>query len=1209
MNKKQLYIIVVLTIVSCKNSNQSSYDKPSLNEPVIQNIQLNLAGGYVTNQYSGDTIYPLINSLGETIKTGIPIPAEGKIFIPHQKAKPKIIQAGKPKIVTSHLNIHKIPPHLTTIAVNKNKLSTFTPGTDTSSFILINSTGQIVQTGVAIPVSGKVQKCVQPVPVPALPPRMKDNASKNIKYMDIGQGMNSSCILSLLEDKRGNIWMGTNGGGVSMYNGQTFTHYTEKEGVSSNIVWSMLEDTSGNIWFGTNGGGVIKYDGKTFTHITEKEGLGNNRILAIGEDHNGNLWFGTNGGGVSRYDGLTLTNFSKKEGLSDNIIRSVVEDRYGNLWFGTYSSGVCKYDGKTFTHYSTKDGLSNNSVLPILEDKKGNLWFGTWNGGVTKFDGQIMTHYTTKEGLIHNNINYIIEDKLGNIWFGTWEGVSMFDGKTFTNYTEKEGLSYNDVICVLEDSHENIWFGSWTGGVSVYNRQSFTNYTENEGLSNNHVFALNNDHLGNIWIGSWGGVSKYDGNSFTHYTQNEGLSYNYVYSIMEDSKYNLWFGTDIGVSKFDGKTFTNFTKKEGLINNSVKAIIEDRNGDIWFGIQDGGLCKYDGTTFTHFTEKEGLSHNNVKSIIIDSQNNLWIATLGGGVTKYDGTTFTHFTEKEGLSSNYVNSVVEDSEGNIWFGTIGGGANLFNGTSFTYFDSNIGLNNNTINSILEYDNSIWISTDKGLNRLLFLNAKSGKILPADSKTDIKPRSDNIPIIYTFGEQDGVKGINFNPNAVLLDNKNRIWLGSGQGVNVLEMKSFKTEDATPLVQLNYLTINEQYIDFRNVLAKPPHNIKYDDVAPFYNYPLHLQLPHKRNHLTFHFSAKDWSSPHKIKFRHKMEGINEAWSLPTTEAKADYRNLPYGSYTFNVQASEDLQTWSLPFNYSFSVLPPWWQTLYAKGVYALLAWVLIFSFIQWRTYKLNQRKKELEQIVKERTSELKLANSKLIETNKFKSIFLANMSHELRTPLNSVITLSGILYRRLLNKIPDDEYSYLEVIERNGKHLLKLINDILDISRIEAGREEIRVTLFNSDNLITDIINLIKPQAEQKNIQLNYVAVDGSMAINNDFDKCYHILQNLIANAIKFTESGEIKITSFKSGNKISFSVSDTGIGIAKNQQLHIFDEFKQADSRTSRKYGGTGLGLSIAKKYATLLGGTISVNSTLGKGSEFIFEVPLQYKRNN
>jgi signal transduction histidine kinase/DNA-binding response OmpR family regulator/HAMP domain-containing protein len=242
-------------------------------------------------------------------------------------------------------------------------------------------------------------------------------------------------------------------------------------------------------------------------------------------------------------------------------------------------------------------------------------------------------------------------------------------------------------------------------------------------------------------------------------------------------------------------------------------------------------------------------------------------------------------------------------------------------------------------------------------------------------------------------------------------------------------------------------------------------------------------------------------------------------------------------------------------------------------------------------------------EQNRELEIQKQQLDEASKLKTAFLSNMSHELRTPLNSVIALSGVLGRRMEGKLPDEDYSYLKVIERNGKMLLALINDILDIARVESGHEEIEITRFSAETLAADAIALIEPQARQKNIELRLLPGAGPVSLESDVDKCSHILQNIIGNAVKFTETGAVEVAIRQSDETVRIAVTDTGIGIAKEYLPHIFEEFRQADAGTARRYGGTGLGLAIAKKYAVMLGGNITVKSAPGKGSTFTLALPL------
>ena len=269
--------------------------------------------------------------------------------------------------------VHKIPETLTVIPVNKNSLKTFTPGVDTSSFVLVNSLGDTIPTGVPIPTKGKVVPCRQPQPVRASPPLMKDYASINIKCLDVEQGMNMTAITCILEDSRGNIWIGTQVGGVSMYDGETFTHFTIKEGLSGNVVTSILEDSHGNLWFVTSDGGVCMYDGESFTHYTEKEGICNDKVRSILEDSRGNLWVGTRGG-VSIFNGEAFMHITQDDGLSNNWVRTMVKDSHNDIWIGTTSglnrivlerendSGITKgiYSFKPVIYsYGLQDGLKD----------------------------------------------------------------------------------------------------------------------------------------------------------------------------------------------------------------------------------------------------------------------------------------------------------------------------------------------------------------------------------------------------------------------------------------------------------------------------------------------------------------------------------------------------------------------------------------------------------------------------------------------------------------------------------------------------------------------------------------------------------------------------------------------------------------------------------------------------------------------------------
>jgi signal transduction histidine kinase/ligand-binding sensor domain-containing protein len=1101
LKKTFFSITIILHLSSCNSDKQSASDEmPPLYPPPLT-VELNTQGGYIINPVTGDSIQP-INSLGDTVITGLPVAARGKVIDPGSLAKPKVIPAGKPEVVCPDLNVHKIPESLTVIPVNKDLLRTFTPGVDTSTFVLVNSTGDTVPTGVPLPAQGKIVTCMQPQPVKASPPRRKENATINIKYLDSEPGMNAGTIRSILMDRHGNLWFGTQNGAVSMYNGETSTHFTTKEGLSNNDVRSMLEDRHGNLWIGTKDG-LSMYNGETFTHFTEKEGLSNNSVYFILEDSYGNLLFATGGGGVSIYNGETFTHFTAKEGLISNDVRSILEDSQGNLWFGTEGGGVSMYNGEIFTHFTEKEGLSNNIVRSILEDRHGNLWFGTYGGGVNRYNGETFTHFTTKEGLSNNTVVSSMEDSQGNLWFATvGGGVSIYNGETFTHFTENEGLSGNNVRSILEDGHGNIWLGT-DGGLSIYKGETFTHFTEKEGLSDNRIFSILEDSHDNLWFGTrGGGVSMYNGETFMHFTEKEGLSDNRIYSILEDSHGNLWFGTGAGASMYNGETFTHFTEKEGLSDSYVIPFLEDSHGNLWFSNWGAGVSKYNGKSFTYFTEKEGLISNNVYSILEDSYGNLWFVNLGKGLSMYNGESFTHFTEKEGLSSNNVLSILEDSHGNLWFGTRGEGVSMYNGKTFTHFTEKEGLSNNTVTSILEDSNSnIWLGTLDGLNRLVFypesVSTTKSSLFDSWVKADSVNGANHNPVIHTYSIQDGLKGMEFSENDVLLDSKNRIWWGTDKGLSMLDMNNFKIPVEPPEILLNRIEINEQFTgiemeisdqftDYRHLNESIGIGMKFNGVANFNNYPLNLELPYSSNRLLFYFSAIDWSAPHKIRYSHKMEGLNDDWSKPTEEAKADYRNLPYGAFTFKVRAIGEAQKWSETFEYTFIIHPPWWHTWWARTGYGIIAVLLISSIVRWRTAKLKQSQKELEQKIKERTTEIQDKNEELRQQQEeLKTIneILENQKEELQQQKENLQEQKEELQITLENlKATQSQLIQSEKMASIGQLVAGIAHEINNpVTFISAGVDSLNTNLEEIRQVL-DIYHKITPDnAEEKLVEI--------------------------------------------------------------------------------------------------------------------------------
>lgn len=833
-----------------------------------------------------------------------------------------------------------------------------------------------------------------------------------IENFSTEQGLPIDSIACSTMDTKGNLWFGTFGG-VSKYDGKSFTNYTTTQGLGFTICKAILEDKLGNLWFGMDGG-LSKYDGISFAKYTTDEGLGGNLITAIYEDKLGYLWFGTENG-ASKYDGKSFVNLTKDQGLVSNVVLSIVEDNEGNLWFGT-DNGVSKYNGRSFINYTKEEGLPNNRVNAILNDKKGNLWFCTYGGGVSKYDGTSFTNYTIVQGLANNHVNSIFMDINGHLWFGTDGGASEYDGKSFVNYTKEQGMADKKVMSILEDEGRNLWFGIYLGGLSRYNGKFLTYYTTEQGLPNNSIPCILEDKSKNLWFGTeGGGICKYDGKSFIVYTVNQGLVNDFMYAIFEDKIGNLWFGTSGGLSKFDGKSFTNFTTTQGLPDNNINSILEDKDGKLWIG-SAGGLSKFDGKSFTTFKRDQGLSSNVINHLILDRMGNIWIATGDKGISKFDGKSFTNYTVENGLGNDSVLSILEDKIGNLWISTHGGGLSRYDGKSFVTYTQADGLPDDAIYFVMvTKDEDLAIGTNAGIAILKgfsepFLqksasgNNENNAPVKISAQNDLKNEElkNYSPVFEIFNVKTGypLKDMQGGQDGMILDSQGRIWAGTGSnkfGLICLDFSALYRNKKTPNVFLQDVKIDNEEIIWYDLIKNkneaqnhtlntsvtlPPNmteeaialgkvlsdaerktlhqrfgDIKFDGITKFYYVPKNLELPYKNNNISFNFVAIDTDFPQNVLYKFILEGNDKNWASPKNKTSATYGNLFEGNYQFKVKAKRTYSDWSEPITYTFTVLPPWFRTWWAYTLYASSTLAFLYLIYRWRTATLRERQRQLE------------------------------------------------------------------------------------------------------------------------------------------------------------------------------------------------------------------------------------------------------------
>ncbi len=1007
------------------------------------------------------------------------------------------------------------------------------------------------------------------------------------------QGLPQNSVATIVQTHDGYLWFGTELGLVR-FDGTRFKVFDQKNTpqLKSNLIYTLLEDRQGNLWIGSAGGGLTRLQNGIFTTFTTKDGLSNDVVLSLFEDRSGALWIGTDGGGLNRLRNGRFTVYTSKDGLADDAVYAITGDNQKNLWVGTHG-GLSRMANGSFASYKVEDGLQNNYVRALCPDRDGGLWVGTNGGGLSRFKDGTFQVYSTKNGLPSNAIWSIRQDAAGSVWIGTiGSGLIRFRGGVFTAYNDKDGLSSNDIWSLYQDREGSMWIGTGGGGLHRLMDGKFTPWGVREGLSNDVTLPVFEDHRRVIWIGTnGGGVNRFEDGKFTAITTRQGLADNLVFSIAEDRDGAMWFGTRKGVDRLKDGKFTLFTTREGLPGNMALVIYLDRQGDLWFGTR-GGLSRFRNGKFQTYTTKDGMSNNLIQAILEDHDGALWIGTGGGGLNRLKNGAFKILDSKLGLSNNLVTSIHEDASGVLWIGTMGGGLDRLKGGKFTAYTTKSGLPDDAIFRILEdHNENLWMSSNAGVFRV-------GK-RDLDDLASQKTRALS-PVMY--GTWDGMKSKECNGSFQPAGWKARdgtLWFPTMKGV--VRVDPEKLGSAEPPLPV---FIEDAEIDQR----------KIDERAPY------LEASPGAGKLEFHYGAINFHEPEKTIFRYRLEGFDADWVDAGSRRVAYYTNIPPGPYHFLVAARNRDGVWSSKSaSLGFSLKPHFYQTSWYYAL-CLAAMIGVAAGIPiFRVRQMHARERLLSLRVSERTQELRreIAERERVEkdlfqvreteqANRIESEFLANISHEIRTPINGI---RGLTELTLKTELTAEQNLNLTTVRECTDALLAVVNDILDFSRIAAGKLELDPIDFNLRESLEATVKVVSFQAQQKGLGL-FCSIERDVPdmVRGDLSRLRQIVLNLLSNAIKFTEQGEVVlrvICGNSDGNAIClhFEVRDTGIGIPPEKQRMIFEAFSQAERSTNRRFGGTGLGLTISSRLVRMMGGELSVKSEAGNGSEFHFKVQL------
>ena len=1026
-----------------------------------------------------------------------------------------------------------------------------------------------------------------------------------IKKLGLEKKLSNSYIIDIAEDKNGYLWFATEDGLNKLEGGVFNPFYKKEKGKSLNLTGNelncLLDDPQDPVlWIGTQRAGLNAFNYQTneqriFQHDKNNPySIATNDVTDLAIAADGNLWITTYWRGIEYLNKETgkFTHYNQETvpGLPSNTIWTVIDDHKDNLYIGHAQHGMSimsikdkKIKNFTYNKNDNKS-LPSNNVQCIFKDNTGNIWVGTEKGlALYKPETETFIRLGEKEPALSHRIYDIQQFNENELWIATeFGGIAIINlSKSLFNTAEEiqfiqagdneYNLNNSTVRCLFQDSHQNIWAGTWGGGVNflsshtaLFKSFSYSSYSSGSSLNAPIASAVCLDKQNYLWVGTDGGginVLK-DGQRIATYTeQTNDISGNSIQTALCDKQGNLWFGVFYG-----GIMFYDTHKKifqqvfpEGYTNQDVRSLFEDKEGIIWVGTSNG-IFQIERDT-KRIIQHTHVTDNLVRSVIKDKKGQIWVGSFGGGVALYSSNwkLLKEFNTYLNFPSNTINQIFEDSKGCIWAATGEGLVQIENSSPWKYkvYQRNEGLANTFIWAIEEDENqNIWFSTNQGIS--CFVRNEGN--------------------IYNYDFRDNIPMASFTGRSVCKDKNGVMYFGSTNGLCYFTPSYILEKRQAPKAIIGKITVFEPLVS-ENSNETEISLINKESV----------RLKHLQNNFNISFSIQDYSLNERVEYAYMLKGLENSWYTVKDPNNVTFRNLPPGKYEFMIKTRIRNQEWSDEISsIEIIIAPPFWLSWWAKLLYLISGTALLFIGLWAYRRKLN-----LEYLYESE----KKNHEQEQELNDERLRFYTNITHELRTPLTLILGPLEDLVKS--NTLSSKDHHRISVIHQSAVRLLNLINQILDFRKTETQNKRLCVTKGNLTNTVYEVGLKYKELNSKPDIQILIEAEEENMFLFFDKEIITMILDNLISNALKYTDKGYIRIRAeWVTENGIRYaqlSVEDTGYGIGKEALAHIFERYYQESGE--HQASGTGIGLALVKNLVKLHEGDIQVKSLPDVGTTF------------